>query len=288
MVSMPRSSRSSPTPLPGQAAIIILLIMVVALTLGLSIASRSTITLQTVSSIDASQRALTAAEAGVEDALKRLTAEAGVSSGTGTLPASGASFAYTVSTGQASAFEEFLRQDEPAQLDLTGDNLNSQRVTVNWHKTGTDPNTSFSGGVGAAVEYTLVWRNVADGSYSMSKGAYERSTNTIRQTQNNFTFSDDNLNRDTAYESNFDLTMPSGTTRRILRLRSLYTNTHVKVTSSVQMPIQTTTITSTGKVGDPSSPEAQRTVQVTRSLPALPGIFDYVLFSGSTTQPLSK
>lgn len=54
----------------GQALLIVVLVMVVALTVGLSVASRTVINLRTTADEENSQRAFSAAEAGIEQALK--------------------------------------------------------------------------------------------------------------------------------------------------------------------------------------------------------------------------
>src|SRR3989338_6979057 len=56
----------------GQILILILLIVVVALAVGLSVASRNITNLRTSTQAEHSQRALSAAEGGVEDVLSRL------------------------------------------------------------------------------------------------------------------------------------------------------------------------------------------------------------------------
>lgn len=58
--------RTTFTDQKGQALLIVILVMVVALTIGISIASRSIVSLRTASEEENSQRALSAAEAGIE------------------------------------------------------------------------------------------------------------------------------------------------------------------------------------------------------------------------------
>lgn len=61
----------------GQAFLIVLLVTVIALTVGLSVASRNIVTLRTSREEVSSQKALAAAEAGIEQVLKSGTAKAG-------------------------------------------------------------------------------------------------------------------------------------------------------------------------------------------------------------------
>src|SRR3989344_2066165 len=61
----------------GQVLLIVVLVMIVALTVGLSLISRSVTNLRTSTEEAESQKALAAAEAGVEQALKLGTAPAG-------------------------------------------------------------------------------------------------------------------------------------------------------------------------------------------------------------------
>src|SRR3972149_4690052 len=61
----------------GQVLLIVVLVMIVALTVGLSLISRSVTNLRTSTEEAESQKALAAAEAGIEQALKSGTAPAG-------------------------------------------------------------------------------------------------------------------------------------------------------------------------------------------------------------------
>ncbi|CAN5157583.1 hypothetical protein BH11PAT1_BH11PAT1_3120 [soil metagenome] len=63
----------SSTAQKGQVLLIVVLVMVVALTIGLSVATRSITNLRTTTEEDNSQRAFSAAEAGIEQALKTNT-----------------------------------------------------------------------------------------------------------------------------------------------------------------------------------------------------------------------
>src|SRR3972149_7458157 len=65
---IPRSS-AKPNEV-GQVFLIVLLVMVIALTVGLSVASRNIVSLRTSEEERDSQRALAAAEAGIEQSLK--------------------------------------------------------------------------------------------------------------------------------------------------------------------------------------------------------------------------
>lgn len=67
----------------GQALIAVILVMVVALTIGLSVATRNITNLRLTTEEQSSQRALSAAEAGIERALKNDTNLSGVAVGTG-------------------------------------------------------------------------------------------------------------------------------------------------------------------------------------------------------------
>src|SRR5579885_3559975 len=58
------------TPQDGQAFLIVVLVMVIALTVGLSIASRTITNLRVSTEEENSQKAFSAAESGIEQALK--------------------------------------------------------------------------------------------------------------------------------------------------------------------------------------------------------------------------
>src|SRR4030042_6419904 len=105
----------------GQVLVLILLIVVVALAVGLSVASRNITNLRTSTQTEHSQRALTAAEGGIEDILSRLSEVAPVGAGV--------SEEYTVPVGDISAnvtvtaktvYEATIQPGEVGQINLIG------------------------------------------------------------------------------------------------------------------------------------------------------------------------
>src|SRR3989338_9342906 len=78
-MDLPRRQLKSPK---GQILILFLLVLVVGLAIVLSVASRSITDIRTTTTSDESNRAYFAAEAGIEEALKRLETPAGFSDAT--------------------------------------------------------------------------------------------------------------------------------------------------------------------------------------------------------------
>ena len=73
-----------------------------------------------------------------------------------------------------------------------------------------------------------------------------------------------------------EIIVPSGTGKKILRIRPLCNQATVKISSDSPLPPQFYKIRA-----EAAGPGGEtRAVEVTRSLPILPPIFDYVLFSG--------
>lgn len=90
----------------GQALLIIVLVMVIALTVGLSLAARTIINLRNTSEQAGSQKALSAAEAGIEQAIKENTAPGSFSN---SFPgAGGESARYTTTVAPVSGSGSFL------------------------------------------------------------------------------------------------------------------------------------------------------------------------------------
>jgi len=262
-----------PTSQKGQALIILLLIMVVGLTVGLSIATRTITDLRISTQSEESQKAFSAAEAGIEDALRRdLTSFTGTSAEVS--PGTGATYTTTVTPqGNTNKFvtEQPVAKDDVAQVCINvpsfcpNSGLIPSQVEVYWVREGES---------NASVEITEVYENPA-GSFQIAKNAYNADSNLTNGFNNatkgtfqigNTTFGNQatiNLNTDT----------------RILRIRPLYNDTTIAVValpSDAIFPLQSYKISSTGTTG-----QITRKIEVTKSLNALPPIFDYVLYSGT-------
>lgn len=306
----------------GQILIIILLVLVVSLSIVLSLVSRSVTDVRTSATTEQSNRAYFAAEAGVEQALKQLKDDPYY---TGTIAPTNpfsnqANFTTTVSPSGGTtpfAFPSPFVADNPAQVNLlnnyqclssgsvasscsnSGSYMkNSDRMYVYWGDDNySDANT--------ATEITFIYEN--GGTYGVAKVAYDtqgssrgnsfstRVDGSYLDSIGSFNSTCDNLstqlgtkNYKHCQEIIFNQAgVPTGATLYLARIRLLY-NTQaepiaVAPKSGTSLPAQGSEIVSTGSI--PGG--ATRKLKVFRSFPSLPGIFDYVLFNGSSN-PLSK
>jgi len=266
----------------GQALLLVVLVMVVALTIGLSIAARSIITLRTTTEEVNSQRALAAAEAGIETAL--------VSTETGTVIADRAlDTAATivkvdvVDVAQNSSFllnnGMLIPKDEgadiwlstyttdPAQLFTT--NRWNGTLSISWGDTSGDCNQ-------AALEIVVF-------SGTRTNPVLTRSIvdpcNTGRAAANKFTTypAIRRSNDCTVGTFSYSYTLPAITNGLIGRVTPIYTSTRACVTAqlgSSVFPSQGRLITATGQAGG-----AQRTLQYFQGYDTLPSEFFYALFA---------
>lgn len=240
----------------GQVVLLILLVIVVGLTIAISIAGSSLNQIEETAVTEESNRAFSAAEAGVEETLLYIeqgTPAPQITPNTSALT-SGSSVKQVTIAEEDSLTISQLNQDDVAQLDLDCPSCASGNITVTW-----DSNT--------AIVITKI--SGTDPNYTVERWAY----NCDFDPGNNFTL----VSSGSASQCTRTIAV-NGTTDKVLRIRALYANTSLAVSpqSGGVLPAQTTVITSTGQSGD-----AERTVKVERSAPVPPAILDYVLFSAS-------
>ncbi len=268
----------------GQALILILLVMAVSLTLGVSVASRSVATLRQVSFLAQSAQALAFAEAGAEEALKCLddgSCSAPYDPAAFDLTGDGTTdFNYRITALGGAVLDALppLARDETVELNLSGYPANTP-VYISWVNTAnaaemTDP---------AAVEVAIIYLDA--GVYKISRSAYD--PNGVRRGENGFfspfvgSFSVNGV----VYRYRISVSVPS--TPIAMRVRPLYSATASTFAFSAEagrtLPLQGARVESLGFSGS-----VKRKVEMIRINPALPDIFDYSVFSGSETSPLSK
>lgn len=293
----------------GQVIIIILLILVVVLTVGLSIATRTVTDIKLAQQTELSSRAFNAAEAGIESVLAGQNPSGSVTVGSG-----GNTSNYNVSVqtvggaaGQAFVFNKAIAKDDTQQIWFIGHNtdnslnlsdpknFNSNQLWVFWGNTG-QPTGNTSAPVTPALEVTAIYKDST--GYKLARGVYD--PNSSRVASNNFISSGIETaggytNSKIQFRKQIDLSLAPfsisgiGTTTTLyaLRLRLLYNDSPQLLgaqpfTASDTFPTQGRLISSTGNAGN-----VFRKVEVLESFPALPPIFDYVLFNGSSNS-LSK
>jgi len=253
----------------GQAVLLILLVVAVALGLGLSIMSQSTTDIRMSQQEQESARAFSAAEAGIEDALKAITV------GSGNLTVDGIDVNYTV-TGQ-----QFLQGRFPengvAQVILDG---NENILTINWVEKGDsveNPGTCF-GKTGEAPASLLI--SVINNDYEVRRVGINACS--LSYTNN---LEDISNFGDFPYLKSYNLEIELGD--QLVRIRPVYNSTSLQVTADPDsfdpLPDQAYLISSSAQI---ETTKEAKAIEVTRLEPAAPPIFDYVLFSGGNLDHL--
>lgn len=268
----------------GQALILILLVMGVSLTLGVSVASRTITTIRQVSYSVQSAQALAFAEAGVEEAQKCLN------DGSCTAPYDPAAvdlnedgtsdFDYVITAlggGVLDAFPALVR-DETIEISLSGYPANTP-IYVSWVNAANGAETADP----AAVEITLIYREA--GVYKISRYAYDPDG--TRRAENSFftPFTGSFNVNGVTYQYRVSVSVPFAPIA--MRIRPLYSSTSSTFVFSAEtgrtFPSQGARVESIGVSG-----KVKRKIEVLRTEPALSELFDFAIFSGSETSPLSK
>lgn len=275
----------------GQVVIMLLLVMVIVLTIGLSIAARSTVDVNISTLNEQSARAFAAAEAGLEEAL-RDPSNAQLQTGlTRSLGEAKFKVLQIAQTGPLFAFPGGVPRDDPAQVwlsnypDLTDTSMTNKTIRVFWGGSSAAYEcTATSALKTPALEYVSLFES--SGAYTNTHGFYD-PCGTQRIGASGFTIPETgqyelttNLGKQTYKYRTPDITLSGNP--KLLRIRLLHNEAPAPVavqvtTPGVNLPAQGTLLESTGEFG-----EARRKVQIFRSYPRLPGIFDYVLFAGGT------
>jgi hypothetical protein len=269
----------------GQVLVLVLLVVLIGMTVGLSIASRSLKSIQNSGDLDQSNRAFSAAEAGIERVLRLgSTCTSGDCLTNTTIGDAKVSVVAEPTSGTPGAGfgNNSVAQDDVFQIVLDG-NPGSRAMSVCWG----EPNS-----IAAALVVSVIYEN--GGTISMKKVAIDG--NGGRRAQNGFQAPSVSSGPTTnvscnggsqvgikTYGQKSDINLsgiPGTAILRLARARVMYAgNQQIAIipVGGWALPAQGTYFTSTAVVGD-----KQRTVRVFRSTPQLPAIFDYALFNGST------
>lgn len=269
----------------GQALLIIVLVMVVALTVGLSLASRTITNIRNTREQASSQKALSAAEAGIEQAIK-----SGASIGQTTL-SNNATYQTTVT--QVLATLPFLLNgggpvvnNDATYIWVTPYSSNpanlwqnpwSGNLSVYWGNSG--QSCSNASNMPAAIEISVISGSVD--APVMTRYVYDPCV--TRRGSNNFsspTSSTPVTVSGTAltYTATFCIgTVGCSISSRglLVRVNPIYADTVIGASGSTALPQQGITITSIGT----SDTNTQRKVTVFQGYPEVPAeFFPYILF----------
>ncbi len=273
----------------GQTLVIILLGTSIALTVALAVSVRTISTLRQTTTTAQARAALSAAEAGAETGLQRLASESPADaacktvsgcSGSGTIAESSTKYDYNVSQvglGTDGYLIDLLK-DKTQEIKLDG--YESSSFKVCWYDLGLDGNPE----VDNALEIIYVDEAGVLSKYAMN-GKLSSSANGFDDASLSAIGSVLVAGQTISFQHCRSLTLTG--TPKIMRVKSLYNNVSAAVEpqGGATLPAQAYRVESTGQILDGA---VKKKVRVTKSLPALPAIFDFGLYSGSSTVPLSK
>jgi Tfp pilus assembly protein PilX len=247
----------------GQVGLIVLLIMVVMMTISVSVASRSVSELRIARQEEDSSRAFDVAETGIEEALGELNSIAGTlavgDTHTGSSDIGGTNLSYSVT--KLNSLEARVESGQSVEINVAGVSAGAI-LNVEWSQNQSCPTAP-------AIEVAIY--NEVGGVTQVRREAYTVCDRADGFTLNSITGTD-------GYGAKVALAMQAGDT--IVRLKPLYAHSMIRVISEGNwLPEQSFVIAS---VGQNTVGKETRAVEVTRSLPAAPSVFDYVLFSGGT------
>lgn len=260
----------------GQTLVLVILAMAVSLAAGLAISSRSLSSLKSSSFSTQSSTAYHAAEAGAEEALMWLTDGThtdGLISGSiprpyvggGTLTGARYDYSIDVGGGGSANYSLHLDKDKTQEIKLNGI-TGPKNVDICWGLSGDT-------GDDASIEMLLVTGDAGSG-YTLSQkiGVNGSSTFGGQPLNNGF---DAPPSGDGTYRHCRNVSWPGGEKAQLLRIKALYNNTSAVVKpTTITLPAQAFIVTSTGVAG-----ESIRKLEVTKTLPALPEIFDFAIFT---------
>jgi hypothetical protein len=266
----------------GQALLIVVLVMVIALTVGLSIASKSITSLRNSADTASSQKALSAAEAGIEQALKSNTSIALTSI------SQDAQYSTSVKAVGGPGVRELLLYGGNPVLQSAGTDLwltNYSSVSANLYQPPYYPSASSftvywgaaGGGCSNAALEVVVLAGVKNNPV-LSRYAFDPCQERSGTNGNGFTFvnsSQASVGGRTFY---YQATIPignggtSGGGGLIARVVPIYGSSVVGIRGTSDFPVQGSIITSTGKSGT-----TQRKVNVFQGYPEMPA--EYYLYN---------
>lgn len=255
----------------GQALLIVVLVMVVALTVGLSVISKSITNLRTSTEEANSQKALAAAEAGIEQAIKN---SAPVANPTFTSDTSydtkiqevlGTRFVLNAGNPvlQDNGIDVWLSDysENPANIY---NNSKTVSLTLEW-------GSSFNYCSEAALEVVVI--SGTKQSPTVTRYAYDPCSE--RASSNHFSSPDSSVKTSISGKDFYYQATISINSGLIARVIPLYANSSIAVNSNIPLPTQGSIITSVGQ-----SQGTQRKVNVFQGYPQVPSeYFLYNLFS---------
>ncbi|MBM4401770.1 MAG: hypothetical protein FJ044_00800 [Candidatus Cloacimonetes bacterium] len=278
----------------GSILLPILLVSTIALAMALAVASRSLKGLKTTGETEESSTAYSAAEAGIEQALYSIETTGSASDITSPVAVGAGGYIKELTVTQSGGGPNYLVEGAVAKDDVVELKLNGytgSTLSIYWADSSDSQQVPLPIQNLASLVITYVYGNPP---YSIKKAAVNCDTSRSNGFANAGTGITIDIEGQTVQmycgynfcvNNSCDAIIPSGAAPQIIRLRPMYNKAGILVQAETgtSLPSQMLTIKSTGQAG-----KTERTVEVTRSKPSLPAIFDFVLFSGSSSIPLQK
>ncbi len=274
----------------GQVLIIAIFVLIVALTVGLSVVTRSIMTIRTTTEEDSSQKAFSAAEAGIERAM---TANVGTTI-TGNFAYNNSSYSVTTSllTGDEILVNNgsFLFKDDPVDVWLSDYSTDQSKIYLNpWPASGSrvltiywvspssnDPNNDCSRNNAENFGPAALAISAITGSKVAPKiSHYAFDPCGARAAVNNFSVALPGKSvAGTSFLYRAEITFSSVDPGLLVRILPLYSGTHIAV-GGAGLPAQGTVVSSVGSyVG------ANRKIVSYRGYPKVPvELYPYSIFS---------
>jgi Tfp pilus assembly protein PilX len=250
----------------GQVAVIVFLIMAVLLVVGLSLATRTSREIELAGQQEDTTRVFNAAETGIEEALSDVNNFTGAVPTPSTITDPDTQTTRTVTIEPESGFENEFLSGETATVYTTG---TSGAFNIWWNRTGT------TCGGSAVIAVTVYVENSAD-NYT----AEHYGVRPLRCTDSGTNFqTSDNVAAAEGHMDRFQIaSLPANT--RMVRIKPLRAATSIKITAANGvLSEQLYNIRSEAQDAASGNTEV-RAIEVTRTRPAPPSIFDYALYSG--------
>ena len=267
----------------GQALIFVIATMTIALALGVGVSLRNLSSISRTTTTDTASRAQAAAEGGAERVLAKTEVELGEAVEAGT------EFEFPYSTGSVEegnlvtsvanvtvGYYTILDGSDHLKLDINKGQVSevklaggSDIIEVCWR----------------ALEPVDIYYTSYNDSLTPEFTRGGVTTGLIPAPYETGGFENAELTTKDGFEYCFTPTLPSNAVG--LRLRSINGDSSLGIYSDGTLPTQGYIITSIGSVsGVEGEDDAETVVKVTRSLPFVPGVFDFGIFSGSSLAPL--
>lgn len=273
------------SPLPGsysrqgQIVLIVVLLTVLGLTVGLSLISRTVTDVRISSQIEQSGRAFSAAEAGIESAL-RVQSSTGTSVGNVQLGDSQAEYSVQQQGGTPEAIQFPV---SPAGQSLsTWLMAHTDDGVLNESGYSYPPDSplelcwSSAGSGNPAMIVSFIYKE--GGEYRLAKESYDPDTgrgNNFLPADTGGGYCDGNYSFKKTIYPNTDLGISTSAQLILLRLTPVYVSASSAVKPTANLPVQGRIITSVGT----TSTNVTRKIQVNQGYQILPSLLDFTLFS---------